>query len=459
MLDPCLYLVLLSLLVVTQCTITTDADLFVHSQEAKVMGPSTFPKPTDKLPDGAVPIIEPIVGRHRPDHDAILAYAEGYDVRWYLSFIESLKSTGFQGDLVLLIAEERVRRKGVLEYLAAQPFLVVYSLAMDCCDTDQTTPAPRRVMDRSGGLDIFQMCVLNHVYGWKDELGNVVKVAPDPRIGRVVATLRYEWYWMWAQHYNPNSWLMLIDARDTFFQLDPFANLPRRSINATRGKLWFYGENANATRLGRSTKNVNWLKNGYGTDLLSYLTEKPTICSGSTMGERVAMEEYLKAEISEDDETPVRMTGSDQGYHNYLYYSQKLRNVHAIESITVWEQGKGLINNLGALRRQTLQNWGMYNNESHEVYQWDGSLSPVVHQWDRDAHLHRFRVKELMRKLETWWGHEYQRMKGQGLTQSGNYFQFVNVTQNVPVHHWDRDAHLHSFRIKELMRKLVTWWG
>ena len=412
--------VLLTAFILTN-TLASDADLFVHSKEAQVMGPSTFPKPTDKLPDGAVPIVQPIHGHHRPDQDAILAYAEGYEIQWYLSFIESLKATGFQGDLVLAIAEERIRSKGVMEYLSAQPFVVVYSITMDCFESDKVTPAPRRVMDKTGNLDIFQMCLLNDVYGWNNDQGQVVKTAKDPRIGRVVATLRYEWYWIWAQHYNPNAWMMVMDARDSFFQLNPFQNLPR-SNDPTKGKIWFFGENTNATRLGLSTKNINWLKNGYGDVLLNQLKQKPTICSGSTMGERVAIEEYLKAEISEDDETPVRMTGSDQGFHNYLYYSHKLSNVHAIESLTVWEQGKGLINNLGALRIKSLEEWGIYNKETHEVLQWDGSLSPVVHQWDRDSQLFNYRFKDLMGAMKSWWKMEYQRMQENGLAESGNYF-------------------------------------
>jgi hypothetical protein len=416
------FLVLLSTLL--QCTLCTDADLFVYSDEVRVLGPSTFPKPTDKLPNGAVPIVTPIHGEHRPDHDAILAYAEGYDIVWYLSFVESLKATGFQGDLVFAIAEESIRSKGIFEYLSAQPFLIIYSIKMDCFDTDLTTPASRRVKDKSGTLDIFQMCLLNGVYGWKDEQGDVIEAAKDPRIGRVVATLRYEWYWIWTQKYFPNSWLMVLDARDSFFQLDPFANLTR-STDKTKGKLWFFGENANATRLGKSTKNANWLRNGYGQSFLNHVRDKPTICSGSTMGEQVAIEEYLRAIISEDDETPVRMTGSDQGFHNYLYYSNKLRNVRAIDSLKVWEQGKGLINNLGALRIKTLEDWGIYNPQTHQVFNWDGSLSAVAHQWDRDNHLHNYRVRTLMIELKHWWNQEYKRMNELGLAASGSFFQPV----------------------------------
>lgn len=34
------------------------------------------------------------------------------------------------------------------------------------------------------------------------------------------------------------------------------------------------------------------------------------------MGEQVAVETYLRAMVNEHDECEVRMTGSDQGFHN-----------------------------------------------------------------------------------------------------------------------------------------------
>lgn len=57
----------------------------------------------------------------------------------------------------------------------------------------------------------------------------------------------------------------------------------------------------------------------------------------------------------------------------------------------MWEQGRGIVNNLGALREKPLSEWGMYDTETHIVYQWDGvTPSPVVHQFDRDKHLGRW---------------------------------------------------------------------
>jgi hypothetical protein len=170
---------------------------------------------------------------------------------------------------------------------------------------------------------VFQMCQLTNVYGWKDELGKVIRTARDPRPGRVVATLRYEWYWIWSLQYNAHSWLMLIDARDTYFQTNPFVKLPRRQHNSANsaitvdsGLLYMFGENTNATRLGKSKKNRNWISRGYGPEVMDALQDKPTICSGSTMGEQVAVETYLRALINEHDEGQVKMAGSDQGFHN-----------------------------------------------------------------------------------------------------------------------------------------------
>jgi len=148
-------------------------------------------------------------------------------------------------------------------------------------------------------------------------MGHVAGTAQDPREGRVVATLRYEWYWIWCQRYNRHSWIMLIDARDSFFQSNPFANLPRETdTNRPDGLLFLYGENADATRLGKSTKNRKWILNGYGEATLEALKDKPTICSGSTMGENIAIETYLRAMVNEHDECKIKMTGSDQGFHN-----------------------------------------------------------------------------------------------------------------------------------------------
>ena len=308
----------------------SSSNLFEPPPSLKVWGPSHFPKPTHKIAtetksgneEGDVQILlEPLFGEHRPDQDAVIAYAEGYKLAYYMNFMESLTKTGFRGDVVLAIAEDMVIREHVKEYLHTfavgdpdKPSVVVYQLPLYCAGTPDHT----RARSKSGDLNIFQMCQMgDHVYGWKDELGQVTRTATDPREGRTVATIRYEWYWICSLQYNKHSWILLLDARDSFFQSNPFADLPRE-IDDDRpdGLLYMFGENANATRLGISRKNRNWLLKGYGSAVIDILSNYPTICSGSTMGEQVAIETYLRAMVNEHDECEVRMTGSDQGFHN-----------------------------------------------------------------------------------------------------------------------------------------------
>jgi len=93
----------------------------------------------------------------------------------------------------------------------------------------------------------------------------------------------------------------------------------------------------------------------------------------------------------------------------YLYYSRKLSHASEIRRIVVWEQGRGIINNLGALRIKTLKDWGIYDDEAHQVYQWDGTLSPVVHQWDRDHDLHGY----IFGKRHRAWKKEWEESRNQ----------------------------------------------
>lgn len=89
----------------------------------------------------------------------------------------------------------------------------------------------------------------------------------------------------------------------------------------------------------------------------------------------------------------------------YLYYSSKLANADTIREIVVWEQGRGIINNIGAMRSKNLTDWGVYEGgDSRDVYQWDGeTLSPVVHQWDRDHDLHAFIYGKEYKRLRDQW--------------------------------------------------------
>ena len=229
---------------------------FRPSTTFPVLGPNTFPKPSDMVALDAQIALGPSLGHHRPDRDAVLAYAEGYPLQNYIVFIESLLATGFDGDIVLAVASLGSMAEGVQEYLESHinndnddtnnnnsigSNVVIYATQFNCT---QDGLEAERTQD-GGGKMSFQMCQLHNLYATADG-----QPQPDPRAGRVVATSRYELYWIWAKQYNKQSWLMLLDARDAYFQSNPFSDLPRRrhGVDTTTddddvdsGMLYFFG--------------------------------------------------------------------------------------------------------------------------------------------------------------------------------------------------------------------------
>lgn len=195
-------------------------------------GSHRWPLPSDKAGSDATILLKPAFGFHRPSQDAIFAFAEGYDLPVYLALVESLTNTGYSGDLVLSISREANLKPDVKEYLQSKNTdagginIVAYEVNWSCFK-QSGEPA-----DGSG--EGVNHCKMNDVFG--DANGNPIF---DPRDPRPVATARYELYWMWSLQYVKESWLMLIDARDVWFQLHPFKELSSRG--KVSGELHLFG--------------------------------------------------------------------------------------------------------------------------------------------------------------------------------------------------------------------------
>jgi hypothetical protein len=387
--------------------IAKHLELFHYSKDVEVLGPSSFPRPTD-LPQlkgqTIVPYLKPVHGTHRPDQDSVVAFAAEYPLSNFVSFIESLRAAGFQGDIVLAISPLDVKKKDVWDYLSEpNNHIVIYAPVLVCFNAEMEA-----VESAKGGSRI---CISDGLYATKDPQSGATEPMPDPRAPRTVQTLRYEIYWLMCLNMSPHSWILLVDVRDTYFQLNPFDTVPRQTdITRQSGLLYFFGENVEATRLGKSASNRKWLQAAYGEHVADLLADKPTVCSGATMGEQVALETYIRAMVAESDYTGTVLAGADQGFHNYLHYSHKFKNVQTIHSIVVFDQGQGIVNNMGALRTKPLGEWGngkmvqtvvnpnetnLRKRTQYTVLNWDGSVSPVVHQFDRHKELsdYFFKIK------------------------------------------------------------------
>ena len=449
--------------------------LFSVSDSITPIGPSVFPKPTyvfhnydhnnnnDEDKDEGededhrenenenidneteiVTYIKPISGVHRPNQDAVFVFAAEYSFETYILFLMTLFETGYTGDVVVGISIMDWEQKDIREILeywnnnssnlnsnsnngdnddekSIGMNIIVYVVPYHCYNLEG-----EELKSHKGGM---RVCQCHNLFGSRSSSSsssnNKELLTPllDKRHGRTAQTIRYEIYWIWSEYYSPHNWILLIDARDTIFQETPFGRVPRQKRTTTTdddddddnddggGSLIFFGENVDATSLGKSKYNRKWLQLAYGDVVADAFSMKPTICSGSTMGEQIAIEMYLRAMVGESDESKTVIFGADQGFHNYLYYSNKLVNTKAIKQILVQDQGFGIINNMGALRDKELSLWGngkivqqeQSSSSKNIILNWDGTISPIVHQYDRHKELSQWWHKVRFNQFKDQW--------------------------------------------------------
>jgi hypothetical protein len=207
---------------------TSSVHLFTPAAFTTV-GPSVFPKPSAMLGEDSLPHLEPTYGEHRADADAVFVFAAEYGLNTYICFVQSLRKTGFTGDIVFAVSILDMKEKGVEPYLRNSPNIITYVLELNCFNAENEATTSSK-----GGM---RVCQLHHLYA--DAAG---KPLEDPREARTIATTRYELYWLWCLHYKPHVWVMLLDARDSYFQTNPFDTVPRESDpSKPNGILHFFG--------------------------------------------------------------------------------------------------------------------------------------------------------------------------------------------------------------------------
>jgi hypothetical protein len=292
---------------------------------------------------------------HVATNNAVFALAFGYDLRSYERFVGSLRKVGYEGDIVLATSPLEDMCEGVAEYLAANR-VIAYPFEYECTGEHQ--------------------CRFTR---WHGEAG-------DPRPCRPFALMRYELYADWLEHYRAPSHIFIFDFRDVFFLADPFGDL----AHDPGYDLYLFAENSSVKTIGSCPFNSWWIGNCWGEQALQSLADQPVICSGSTLGSHAGVVRYVTRMLEEFDEMDcIRKDPSagpsDQGYHNYLYYSGEFGKVR------VYPQGEGPVNTIGAMNGYRVpadqkgplgSYWGARDDEGY-VINWDGRRSPAVHQWDR----------------------------------------------------------------------------
>ena len=243
--------------------------------------------------------------KHKSNGDAVFGLMFGYSKIDYQRFVGSLRASGYQDDIVLATSTESNMKPGVADYLKKQRVLS-YPFGFVC-----KKRSGRRLLVTPAG------CTLTDWYEGGDTRG------PRP-----LALIRYEHYRTWLDMYTPQSWILIMDTRDSFFQLNPFSadHGAGRGLNRNENiDVHLFEENRVVKRVGICPFNSGWL-GCWGRDVPKRFANNSVVCSGSTLGHHAAVVTYAETMIGEFDSQQChvsRGTESDQGYHNYLFHTGK----------------------------------------------------------------------------------------------------------------------------------------
>jgi len=197
------------------------------------------------------------------------------------------------------------------------------------------------------------------------------------------STLRWPLFFRYLQSEETRKQygrIWMIDVRDSYFQADPFKMLP----SGQRGFHVFNGVETVSIR--DCGWNSGWIKDCFGESTLSEVGNANIICSGVSMGDTATVFEYLtlmddiilsrgKSAISKVAKFPrCERNGVDQGIHNVLVHKK------VISFLKIFSQSDGPVANLQAQRARV---------RDGEVFNQNGDLVPVVHQYDRRPDLQK----------------------------------------------------------------------
>jgi hypothetical protein len=157
--------------------------------------------------------------------------------------------------------------------------------------------------------------------------------------------------------------IFLSDVRDVYFQADPFSH-------HMEAQLEFFLEPEILKNCDYTRSNLSY---SYGEDRITQFDDKYVICSGTTFGYRDAILNYLQlmdTEIHRICELKGHMV-EDQHVHDYLIYTDNFPDYKLYHS---------LYGPVATLRIHGTP--GNFNQEGTYLNA-DGSITPIVHQWDR----------------------------------------------------------------------------
>lgn len=178
-----------------------------------------------------------------------------------------------------------------------------------------------------------------------------------------IQSFRYRHYRDYLSTRNHVENIALLDIRDVVFQSNLFS-VPCTSLE------FGLEEGINVQP---DSFNHRWLSTIAGNkSAMSYIGREVS-CSGATFGPRKEILEYLNSMDNLLSNNYYPLGPTDQGAHNYIRYEQQIVGIEDVPNRT--------------RRVQNMQGQTSWERTGKFIVDYSGSVTPVIHQWDRHSEL------------------------------------------------------------------------
>lgn len=304
--------------------------------------------------------------RTMSERSLVLSYIESYSAQEVAPFVESLRGSGYTGDIVFftsnvgedcgeLFATFDVRQIPVSRLDLKQHIQIPHWLARGVGMSSNYL-----IPDRSVNIRLSRLFRRFHL-GTTRLAWILAKVLWHCQSGRF-------FYFQEFLENNPQyASILIADARDVVFQRDPFAF-------DLRDRLYVFEEYPEKP-LGRQRDNAGWIENLYGAAALEALSSFPVICVGLLLGRRPQVMQCVR-EMTMEIITNYIGWGTDQGIPNYLIRTDRLEDVEVVP------YGSGPAMHVGIAPRDSIR-----TDLEGRVLNREGEVCNIIHQYDRHPDL------------------------------------------------------------------------
>jgi len=278
----------------------------------------------------------------KPTRDVILTTLHRVNYEYASTFLTSLRLAGYRGEIVFFVsalAEETIAR---LE----QDGIRIVRFNFTGKKVKQRLAKPWPVWRL-----LFQSRLPAHF---------------KAKLAHAVFHLFYRRHLLYLEylqsHHQDYDRVFLTDARDVYFQADPFSWNPPRGVHVFLEEL----------TIGSCNLHGRWLTSQFGRPAAA-LRAKTISCAGTVFGDLDGIMQYLTAMVSlMMSARSLREDAGDQGIHNYLVYQQPFAG------LTLHDNQTGPVLTMGTMPATALR----FDTQNRIVNN-RGVVIPVLHQYNR----------------------------------------------------------------------------